>query len=51
MSVTMHPFLAGRAYRAKVFQDFIRYARSYPKVWISRGIDIANWWLRENHKR
>jgi len=44
MSVTMHPFLAGRGYRAKIFQDFIRHARSHPKVWCARGIDIANWW-------
>lgn len=51
MSVTMHPFLAGRAYRAKIFQDFIRYAHSHPKVWISRGVDIASWWLQKNHQR
>ena len=48
MSVTMHPFLAGRAYRAKIYQDFIRHARSHPNVWFARGIDIAQWWLREN---
>jgi allantoinase len=48
MSVTMHPFLAGRAYRAKIYQDFMRHARSHPKVWFARGIDIASWWLREN---
>jgi peptidoglycan/xylan/chitin deacetylase (PgdA/CDA1 family) len=46
MSVTMHPFLAGRAYRAKIFQDFIRHARSHPNVWLARGIDIADWWRR-----
>jgi peptidoglycan/xylan/chitin deacetylase (PgdA/CDA1 family) len=48
MSVTMHPFLAGRAYRAKIYQDFIRHARSHPNVWFARGIDIAQWWLKEN---
>ena len=48
MSVTMHPFLAGRAYRAKIYQDFMRHARSHPKVWFARGIDIANWWKRNN---
>ena len=49
MNVTLHPFLAGRAYRAKIYQDFIRHARSHPNVWIARGADIASWWLRENH--
>jgi allantoinase len=48
MSVTMHPFLAGRAYRAKIYQDFIRHARSHPNVWFARGVDIADFWLREN---
>jgi allantoinase len=48
MSVTMHPFLAGRAYRAKIYQDFIRHARSHPNVWFARGIDVAQWWLKEN---
>ena len=48
MSVTMHPFLAGRAYRAKIYQDFMRHARSHPNVWFARGVDIAKWWLRDN---
>jgi len=46
MNVTMHPFLAGRAYRAKIFQNFIRHARSHSNVWIARGVDVANWWMR-----
>jgi allantoinase len=46
MSVTMHPFLAGRAYRAKIFENFIRHARSHRNVWLARGIDIADWWRR-----
>jgi allantoinase len=50
MNVTLHPFLAGRAYRAKIYQDFIRHARSHPNVWIARGVDIADWWLSENHQ-
>jgi allantoinase len=44
MGVTMHPFLAGRAYRAKIFQDFIRHVKSHDDVWFARGIDIAEWW-------
>jgi peptidoglycan/xylan/chitin deacetylase (PgdA/CDA1 family) len=48
MSVTLHPFLAGRAYRARIFQELIRHARAHPKVWLARGIDIADWWRRQN---
>ena len=48
MSVSMHPFLAGRPYRAKIFRDFIRHARSHPNVWFARGIDVVDWWRREH---
>jgi allantoinase len=43
-TVSVHPYLSGRPYRAKVLRDFIRYAKSHPQVWFARGIDIANWW-------
>ena len=48
MSVTMHPFLAGRAYRAKIFRDFMRHARAHQNVWFARGVDIADWWRKQN---
>jgi len=48
MSVTMHPFLAGRAYRAKIFRDFMAHARAHPNVWFARGVDIADWWGKQN---
>lgn len=43
-TVSVHPYLSGRPYRAKVLRDFIRHAKSHPQVWFARGIDIANWW-------
>jgi allantoinase len=47
MSVSMHPFLAGRPYRTRIFEDFIHHARSHPDVWIARGVDIVDYWRRE----
>ena len=47
MSLSLHPFLAGRPYRTKIFQDFIRHARSHSNVWFARGVDIVDWWRRE----
>ncbi|MFQ5850618.1 MAG: polysaccharide deacetylase family protein [Candidatus Binatia bacterium] len=44
ITVSIHPYLSGRPYRAKVLRDFIRYAKSHPNVWFARGIDIVNWW-------
>ncbi|MBI2087761.1 MAG: hypothetical protein HYT78_03345 [Deltaproteobacteria bacterium] len=43
-TVSVHPYLSGRPYRAKVLRDFIRHAKSHPQVWFARGIDIAKWW-------
>lgn len=47
-TVSVHPYLSGRPYRAKVLRDFIRYAKSHPHVWFARGIDIAKW-FREKY--
>lgn len=47
MSVSMHPFLAGRPYRTRIFEDFIHHARSHPDVWIARGVDIVDYWRRQ----
>lgn len=44
LSVSIHPYLSGRPYRAKVLREFIRHAKSHSRVWFGRGIDIANWW-------
>jgi peptidoglycan/xylan/chitin deacetylase (PgdA/CDA1 family) len=41
----LHPFLSGRPYRAKVLEEFLEYARKFPKVWFARCIDIAKWWM------
>ena len=49
LSLSLHPFLSGRPYRAKILQDFIRYAKSHPKVWFARNIDIVRWWQEKRY--
>jgi peptidoglycan/xylan/chitin deacetylase (PgdA/CDA1 family) len=44
-----HPFLSGRAYRAIIHREFIRYAKSHAKVWFARAGDMARWY-RENYR-
>ena len=45
MSVGLHPRLIGQAARASALAEFVDYARQKGKVWITRRIDIAQWWL------
>lgn len=40
----VHPFLSGRPYRAIILEEFIRYAKGFPRVWFARCLDIAQWW-------
>jgi peptidoglycan/xylan/chitin deacetylase (PgdA/CDA1 family) len=42
-----HPFLSGRPSRIKAIEDFIRHARSFPNVWFTRFIDVAEYWRRK----
>ena len=47
MSVGLHMRFAGRPGRSRALDEFIRYAKSFPRVWFARRIDIARWWLEE----
>lgn len=42
-----HPYVIGRADNAWVFQEFIRYVKSYPDVWITTYQDMAEWWMKQ----
>jgi peptidoglycan/xylan/chitin deacetylase (PgdA/CDA1 family) len=45
MSIGLHPRWAGQAGRADALREFIEYALAKDKVWFTRRIDIARWWL------
>ena len=45
MSVGLHMRITGRPSRIKAVDDFLRYVRGVPRVWIARRVDIARWWL------
>ena len=51
----LHPFVSGVPFRTKIIDEFIQYAKGFPKVWFARRIEIAEWWLqkatRENSRR
>ncbi|MFQ5913437.1 MAG: polysaccharide deacetylase family protein [Nitrospinota bacterium] len=41
-----HPFVMGRAHRAKYFEMFLSYIKGHEDVWFARCIDVADWWLK-----
>jgi peptidoglycan/xylan/chitin deacetylase (PgdA/CDA1 family) len=45
MTMGLHPFITGRPFRAKVLREFFAYARSKPKVWFPRCVDVADHYL------
>ncbi len=41
---SMHPYVSGRLDRAQALEEFIKYVKTFPDVWITRYLDIAEWW-------
>jgi peptidoglycan/xylan/chitin deacetylase (PgdA/CDA1 family) len=49
MSIGLHARWMGQAARTAALREFIEYVLSQDDVWITRRIDIADWWL-EHHQ-
>jgi peptidoglycan/xylan/chitin deacetylase (PgdA/CDA1 family) len=45
MSLALHDRLIGRPGRAEGLARFLDYALEHDRVWICRGVDIANHWI------
>ena len=45
--LTMHPQIIGRSSRIAILEKLIQYIRSKPRVWFTRCIDVANYWLNK----
>ena len=43
-TITMHPFVSGRAHRLMNLERLIQYMIGHPGVWFCRGVDIAKAW-------
>ena len=44
MSVGLHLRYSGTAAGVTAVDEFIEYAKAFPRVWFARRIDIARWW-------
>ncbi len=45
----LHPFITGVPYRAKIVDEFIKYAKGHPDVWFAKRIEIAEWTLEKGY--
>ncbi|CEK11715.1 polysaccharide deacetylase family protein [Legionella hackeliae] len=45
MTVALHARMSGHPGRCMAVKQFITYLKQFPDVWITRRIDIANYWL------
>ena len=45
----LHPQVIGRPGRFSVLDRFIRFAKGLPNIWITRCIDVANYWDQDNY--
>ena len=48
MSVGLHCRLAGRPGRAAAVEKFLDYIETHENVWVTRRVDIANHWIKQN---
>jgi peptidoglycan/xylan/chitin deacetylase (PgdA/CDA1 family) len=44
MSIGIHPFSLGQAYRAKYFDKALEYIRGHDNVWFATGSEIIDWY-------
>ena len=45
MPMTVHDFITGRPSRAKIFDDFVAYAKSHEGVVFTTHDEVRKWWL------
>jgi peptidoglycan/xylan/chitin deacetylase (PgdA/CDA1 family) len=42
-TLTMHPWISGRAGRLDALKELIEYMRSFPGVWFATALEVARW--------
>jgi peptidoglycan/xylan/chitin deacetylase (PgdA/CDA1 family) len=48
LTLTAHASIFGRPFGVWAFDEAIRYAKGFPKVWFACRVDIATWWLQRH---
>jgi len=47
MTVGLHPRLSGQPSHSQALNEFLNYLSAFNKIWITRRIDIASYWLSQ----
>lgn len=47
MTIGLHPRLSGKPDRSLILKQFLDYLSQYKNIWLTRRIDIAQFWLRK----
>lgn len=50
MTIGLHPRLIGDPGRASALEQVISFAEDLGRIWITRRVDIARWWLEHHHE-
>jgi hypothetical protein len=46
MPMTVHDYITGRPSRAKVFDDFVAYAKQHEGVVFTTHDEVHGWWMK-----
>jgi len=49
MTIGLHPRFSGHPGRCMAVKQFIDYMKQFPDIWLARRIDIAHYWIKQNH--
>jgi hypothetical protein len=47
--ITFHPFVSGRAARAKAMKEFLRQVTADARLWLARSIKVPEWRLKQRY--
>jgi allantoinase len=49
MSICLHPFLIGHPHRSKYFAAALKHITSRNEVWLAKGSEILDWFMKAEH--
>ena len=44
----LHPYVSSRLGRTSALKEMIEFMKGHEGVWFATGIEIAEWWLKQN---
>jgi hypothetical protein len=44
----LHPYVSSRLGRTSALKEMIEFMKGHEGVWFATGVEIAEWWLKQN---